>query len=321
MSNKAKFTKTQACVKSLRILGSMPSLARIGLLLCFAFVGRTAANPTNAPPPPIRTYSLVPSPPSPPPGLLASFSPESEFSTARLGSWKEGQTTNHDVGLLVAQATGTTVSVYGVLSGLTPSASVVTVVAETPCPDPLLGEQGITAVARSDGAVIIEGVQSRSDLTESSAQNLAQSGYAGVYTSVGELLMCTQLQVVANTQVVLIGRMPAQFNHRTAQGLAILQREAVMGNSEMHMTAIFFGLEPEFHGMWHFNRGFNCLAATEDVNSYKGIYAGCARRSRLTLAQTLILTLTLTLTQPNPNPNPNQIARGGRRSAVMIHGT
>eukprot|EP00964_Phaeocystis_antarctica_P051520 scaffold30062_cov56-Phaeocystis_antarctica.AAC.1 len=99
-------------------------MTRIGLLLCLAFVGRTAANPTHAPPPPIRTYSLVPPPPSPPPGLIASVSPESEFSTAELGSWKAGRTINPNVGLLVAQATGTTVSVYGVLSGLTPSANL-----------------------------------------------------------------------------------------------------------------------------------------------------------------------------------------------------
>jgi len=215
----------------------------------------------------------VPPPPSPPPGLIASFSPESEFSTAKLGWWKGGQTINPNVGLLVAQATGTTVSVYGVLSGLTPSANLTCVVAETSCADLVrLAGQGITAIAGSDGAVILEGALG-SALTASSAQVLARSGFAGVYDSAGKLLMCTQLRVVANTQVVLIGRMPAQFNQRTAQGLAILRREAVMGNSEMHMTGILFGLESEFHGMWHFHRGFNCLAATEDVNFYKGIYA------------------------------------------------
>ena len=252
----------------------MRSTTRVGLLLCLAFVGRTAANPTNAPPPPIRTFQTVPPPPSPPPGLIASFKPESEFSTAKLGSWKEGQTTNPNVGLLVAQATGTTVSVYGVLSGLTPSANLTCVVAETSCADLVqLAGQGITAVAGSDGAVILEGALG-SALTASSAQVLARSGFAGVYDSAGKLLMCTQLQVVANTQVVLIGRMPAQFNQRTAQGLAFLQRRAVMGSSEMHMTGILFGLESEFHGMWHFHRGFNCLAATEDIVFYEGIYAG-----------------------------------------------
>ena len=215
----------------------------------------------------------MPPPPSPPPGLIASFSPESEFSTAKLGWWKGGQTINPNVGLLVAQATGTTVSVYGVLSGLAPSVNLTCVVAETSCADLVqLAGQGITAVAGSDGAVILEGALG-SALTASSAQVLARSGFAGVYDSAGKLLMCTQLRVVANTQVVLIGRMPAQFNQRTAQGLAILRREAVMGNSEMHMTGILFGLESEFHGMWHFHRGFNCLAATEDVNFYKGIYA------------------------------------------------
>ena len=258
----------------------MRSTTRVGLLLCLAFVGRTAANPTNAPPPPIRTFQTVPPPPSPPPGLIASFKPESEFSTAKLGSWKEGQTTNPNVGLLVAQATGTTVSVYGVLSGLTPSANLACVVAETSCPDLLqLAAERITAVSGSDGAVIIEGAvgcDPSAQLTRGcpSAQLLARSGFAGLYDSAGKLLMCTQLQVVANTQVVLIGRMPAQFNQRTAQGLAFLQRRAVMGSSEMHMTGILFGLESEFHGMWHFHRGFNCLAATEDIVFYEGIYAG-----------------------------------------------
>lgn len=265
----------------------MRSTTRVGLLLCLAFVGRTAANPTNAPPPPIRTYQTVPPPPSPPPGLIASFRPESEFSTAKLGSWStaklQGQTTNPNVGLLVAQATGTTVSVYGVLSGLTPSANLMCVVGETSCdhnlyePANLLHER-ITAVSGSDGAVIIEGAQPTdgfgSALTASSAHILARSGFAGLYDSAGKLLMCTQLQVVANTQVVLIGRMPAQFNQRTAQGLAFLQRRAVMGSSEMHMTGILFGLESEFHGMWHFHRGFNCLAATADIGLYQGIYAG-----------------------------------------------
>ena len=70
--------------KSFRLLGSMSTR----FIVYLAFVGRTAANPTNAPPPPIRTYSLVPPPPSPPPGLISSFNPEFEFSTARLGSWK-----------------------------------------------------------------------------------------------------------------------------------------------------------------------------------------------------------------------------------------
>ena len=222
-------------------------------------------------------------PPSPPPGLIASFRPEFEFSTAKLGSWStaklEGQTTNPNVGLLVAQATGTTVSVYGVLSGLTPSANLTCVVGETSCPDLLqVAAERITAVSGSDGAVIIEGAQPTdglgSALTASSAHILARSGFAGLYDSAGKLLMCTQLQVVANTQVVLLGRMPAQFNQRTAQGLAFLQRRAVMGSSEMHMTGILFGLESEFHGMWHFHRGFNCLAATEDIVFYEGIYAG-----------------------------------------------
>ena len=256
----------------------MRSTTRVGLLLCLAFVGRTAANPP---------------PPSPPPGLEArvrvrgpspSPRPESEFSTAKLGSWStaklEGQTTNPNVGLLVAQATGTTVSVYGVLSGLTPSANLTCVVGETSCPDLLqVAAERITAVSGSDGAVIIEGAvgcDPSAQLTRGcpSAQLLARSGFAGLYDSAGKLLMCTQLQVVANTQVVLIGRMPAQFNQRTAQGLAFLQRRAVMGSSEMHMTGILFGLESEFHGMWHFHRGFNCLAATEDIVFYEGIYAG-----------------------------------------------
>ena len=218
------------------------------------------------------------------------------------------------MGLLVAQAAGTTLSVYGVLSGLTPSSRVTCVVAETSCLELLqVAGQGVSAVAEFDGAVIIEGVQPI-DAAASSAE-VARSGFAGVYDSDGKLLMCTQLQVVANTQVVLVGRMPAQFNQRTAQGLVIFQREAVMGSSKIQMTGILFGLESEFHGMWHLNRGFNCLGATEDAAFYQGVYDGCEHSPRLSLAQ-----LDRYKTNLNPKRIPNSISKPDRTGRTSMRG-
>ena len=55
--------------------------------------------------------------------------------------------------------------------------------------------------------------------------------------------------------------------------MVILERSAYLGSSRMAMRGIIHGLEPNFHGMWHFHRGFNCLAATEDTRLYEGIYS------------------------------------------------
>ena len=226
------------------------------MLCLLASLGRTVADPTHTPPPPIRAYQTVPPPPSPPPGLIASFSPGNDYSTAQLGSWEEGQGTNPRAGILVAQATDTTVSVYGahtdpcpplphyldycapptctgVLSGLTPNTNLTSMVTEAVCQHFVTFAGAIAvaiaAVTGSDGAVIIEGAQTTdglgSTLTEESAKRLARVGFAGVYDSVGKLLMCQQLEKKANTQVVLIGRMPSQFNQRTAQGFVLTSVE------------------------------------------------------------------------------------------------
>jgi hypothetical protein len=55
--------------------------------------------------------------------------------------------------------------------------------------------------------------------------------------------------------------------------MVILRRSAYLSHSQLAMHGIVHGLEPNFHGMWHFHRGFNCLAATEDIQYYEGIYA------------------------------------------------
>ena len=114
---------------------------------------------------------------------------------------------------------------------------------------------------------------------------------------------------------MLVGRMPAQFNQRTAQGLVIFQREALMGSSKIHMTGILFGLESEFHGMWHLNRGFNCLGATEDVSFYQGVYDGCEHSPRLSPAQ-----LDRYKTNLNPKLIPNSISKPDRTGRTSMRG-
>ena len=178
---------------------------------------------TRVPPPPIRFFSTVPPPPLPPPGLLASFNVSNEFQFVVLGDWAESTIINSAAGLLVAQAYNAAVRVYGVLSGLPPTVAVTSVLFTEPCPSSLATDAWTlaTTTVGSSGVHTIELVQTQDasfptdqTLTEASAQNLARSGYVGVYVGVsseseGKLLLCGQLTRQAYTQIVLLGRMPA----------------------------------------------------------------------------------------------------------------
>eukprot|EP00308_Calcidiscus_leptoporus_P011576 CAMPEP_0119370154 /NCGR_PEP_ID=MMETSP1334-20130426/16552_1 /TAXON_ID=127549 /ORGANISM="Calcidiscus leptoporus, Strain RCC1130" /LENGTH=2388 /DNA_ID=CAMNT_0007387159 /DNA_START=53 /DNA_END=7219 /DNA_ORIENTATION=- len=227
--------------------------------------------PTRAPPPPVRLYSTVPPPPSPPPGLLASFDPSAGFSTVEFGSWAAGAGTHGLTALVVAQAQRHTLDVYGVLSGLEPSATAQSKVFAAGCPAAAPSDAQTDDVDEH-GVLTLQMSQDANDAD--AAQALSASGSLGVYVD-GTLVDCGQLSGPRlNVQVALIGRFPAMFASRTARGLAILKRVSHLGASRLEMRAIVHGLEPGFNSMWHIHRGHNCAGATEDVTFYEGIFAG-----------------------------------------------
>lgn len=249
-------------------------------------IGSASASPTSTPPPPVRLYNTVPPPPSPPPALLASFDTEAAFSHAELGHpWAAGLGSNQRAGIVAAQAHGTAVYLYGVLSGLTPGAWVQASVLST-CEATSPVNSSRTAIVGADGSVVLEARQAadtttEAALTEASALSLANTGYLAIDQTadpiqgmIGGRLFCSQLVSEPHTQLALVGRMPAQFAERTARGLVVLMRKAHLASSKLTVRGLVSGLEPSFHGMWHFHRGFNCLGATEDITFYEGVYAG-----------------------------------------------
>lgn len=245
--------------------------------LVATLLATASAWPTKAPPPPLRLYQTVPPPPSPPPGLVASFDAERSYAVAILGTpWRSGQSVTPKAGVLVAQQLGDAVHIYGVLSGLSPSTGLTLSAFSSGCPlsrVPADERRGGAFVVGADGTVTVEVLQAL-ELSAASADVLARSGFIGVYSDGGEQLLCGKLASEPHTQLILLGRMPAQFSERTATGLALLRRTAHAGSSRMSVRGIVRGLEPSFAGMWHFHRGFNGRDAVEDLRFYEGIYAG-----------------------------------------------
>jgi hypothetical protein len=186
----------------------------------------------------------VPPPPSPPPGLIASFDTSKEFQFAVLGGkWAEGKTINPEAGLLVAQAHRDTVRVYGVLSGLPPGAVIKTTIFSEGCPSDLAADAWMSlapANATSSGALTIELSLTQDytrpldqTLSDESAHNLASSGYVGVY--IGATLddnkgqqLCGRLKREPHTQIVILGRMPTCAREPQTAGIGQVWQVRVM---------------------------------------------------------------------------------------------